>query len=113
VTIHNSVFKSDGTGFGITGSSAGTTLGGVFYIDSANTVEVDNSTFQQISSVVSGGGLYVKSSVLVDVKNSVFSEIIVAVSGGLKPCLYLLCLYKSCDLIRRALFWCFGCIQYY
>jgi hypothetical protein len=81
VSIYNSVFQS-GTGGGIVGSSTVITLGGVVYVGSANIVEVNNSTFQQISGVGSGGGLYISSAVVAEIKNSVYNEIVATVSGG-------------------------------
>jgi hypothetical protein len=96
--MYNSVFKANETADGIVGSSSVTTLGGVVYVGMANNVEVDNCTFQQVSSVGSGGGLYINSSNGVDIKNSVFNQIVVNISGGVFfffccYCIYLLFYY--------------------
>jgi hypothetical protein len=83
LTMYDSVFEANETGGGIIGSSSENTLGGVVYVGITSNLEVNNCTFQQISSVVSGGGLYINSSDFVDIQNSVFSHIIVRVSGGI------------------------------
>jgi hypothetical protein len=118
VSIYNSEFKSDGTGSGISGNSVGSTLGGVFYVGSSNYVDIDNSTFQQISSIGSGGGLYINSSTFTDIKNSIFNEIVVSISGGMfyfiNPCKYFCKHYLFLDVeyCRRCLLRCISCIQH-
>jgi hypothetical protein len=118
VSIYNSEFKSDGAGSGISGNGVGSTLGGVFYVGSSNYVDIDNSTFQQISSIGSGGGLYVNSSTFTDIKNSLFNEIVVSISGGMfyfiNTYIYFYKYYsfhhfKYC---RRYLLRCISCIQH-
>jgi hypothetical protein len=89
LTICDSVFEANGSGNGVVGSSSVTTLGGVVYIEAANNVELDNCTFQQISSIGSGGGLYINSSSSVNVKNSVFNQIVVSISGGFCCCVFI------------------------
>jgi hypothetical protein len=90
VTIYNTVFEADGTGAGITGSSTDVTMGGVVYVGTVNTVEVVNSTFEQISLVGLGGGLFVTNALLVDVRNTSFKQIVVSTSGGYLFFFYLL-----------------------
>jgi hypothetical protein len=82
LTIYNSAFQSNGSLDGVSGSSSENTLGGVVYIGSADVIELENDTFQQISSVASGGGFYVDSAGFVNVENCLFNQIDVRVSGG-------------------------------
>jgi hypothetical protein len=68
---------------GITGSTTGATLGGAVYVENAGVVDVDETTFNSISSVSSGGGLYLSStSAVATIKNSSFDSIAVSSSGG-------------------------------
>jgi hypothetical protein len=71
----------------------GVTVGGVMYIGSANMVEVDNTSFKDVSSVVSGGGLYVGGVVYGHIKDCVFINIIVINSGGFFFLLFFFFIY--------------------
>jgi hypothetical protein len=89
ISIHGSVFEAGGSGGGgITGNSLGTTQGGVLYAGLTNTVDVDNSTFRQVTAVASGGGVYVNDSLATRISNSVFEQISVTVSGGVSACVF-------------------------